>query len=437
MLLDPNIIFTPKFPPSIHNQLSSFYIDIMAPKSARNSPLHSHRSAGPTRLSPHWFFPDGDLLLRCNSTLYLVHSTVLSSASGVFRDALRRPAPTPNMPSMGAPIMGAEKCRTHSKSSVKVVLNQQPGLSLSAQLWLRQSQRRQAMGKPVDRWRSGKTARAPKVLVIEDREINVDYLLYFLYSRPETPITKDLLPHILSLGIRYQISAFTSASLSLLKTNATIHPFFVIKTLHPFIPPPGSNFTSPTNIAHATTVIASIYNIAITALLDDFPRCHGPDSRVREEYKASVPLVVQQKCIERWNRYVWDMSCLNFGETPSPCGSLGMKFEYEHDESCVPSSQSQCLESTRRMLLTQWLIWWQRETVQKCRLVPKPSQLRVFLETVEAALEDMEAEGGRRCSDGVMRGVMKMFEKVVGPGIWEDGEEGFRGLRIDEDGVDA
>jgi len=441
-------------PPSIHNQLSTLHM--MAPKSSRSSPLHLHRSVGPTRLSPHWFFPDGDLLLRCNSTLYLVHSTVLSSASGVFRDALRRPAPTPNMPSMGAPIMGAEKCRTHSKSSVKVVLNQQPGLSLSAQLWLRQNQRRQAMGKPVDRWGSGKAARAPKVLVIEDREINVDYLLYFLYSRPyvlwlshierdltegrqnrETPITKELLPHILSLGIRYQISAFTSASLSLLKTNATIHPFFVIKTLHPFIPPPGSNFTSPTNIAHATTVIASIYNMAITALLDDFPRCHGPDSRVREEYKASVPLVVQQKCIERWNRYVWDMSFLNLGEMFSPYGSLGMKFEYEHDESCAPSSHTQCLESTRRLLLTQWLVWWQRETIQKGRLVPKPSQLRVFLETIEATLEDLGAEGEGRCGDGVMKGVMKMFERVVGPGIWEDGEEGFQGLRIDEDAVDA
>jgi len=313
------------------------------------------------------------------------------------------------------------------------------------------------MGKPVERWGSGKTARAPKVLVIEDREINVDYLLYFLYSRPyvlwlshierdltegrknrETPITKDLLPHILSLGIRYQISAFTSASLSLLKTNATIHPFFVIKTLHPFIPPPGSNFTSPTNIVHTTTVVASIYNMAITALLDDFPRCHeSPDSRVREEYKASVPLVVQQKCIERWNRYVWDMSFLKFGEMFSPSGSLGMKLEYEHDESCTPPSQAECLESTRRMLISQWLIWWERETVQKGRLVPKPSQLRVFLETVEPILEDMEAEEEGRCGDGVMRGVTKMLERIVGPGIWEDGEDGFQGLRIDEDEGDA
>lgn len=423
----------------------------MAP--SRNSFLAPQRNAGPTRLSPHWFFADGDLLLRCNSTLYLVHTKVLSSASGVFRDALRRPAPTPHYPSFGPPAMGGDRCRTHTKGSVKVNVGQQPGLSLSAQLWLRQSQRRQAMGKPVDRWGSGKMARAPKVLVVEDREINVDYLLYFLYSRPyvlwlshierdltegrqnrETPITKDLLPHILSLGIRYQISAFTSASLSLLRTNATIHPFFVIKTLHPFIPPASSTFQTPPNIANTTAAIASIYGMAISALLDDFPRYHeSTDARIKEDYMLSVPLVVQQKCIARWNRYAWNMSILRFGDMFSPAGCLGMKLDYEHDESCTNGSHTECSENMRQMLLTQWTSWWERETTLQGRLIPKPTQLRVYLEAVEAILEDMEVDGEMTCGDGVMRGVMKMFERVVGRGIWEDGEEGFQGLRIDED----
>ena len=157
-------------------------VDSMVQSSSRNSPLRTDNTGVPTRLSPHWFFPDGDLLLRCNSILYLVHSKVLSSASGVFRDALQRPAPTAHLPSFRVPISGTDKCRMHSKSTLKMTLHQQ-GLSLSARFWLRQNQRRHAMGKPTKRW-GGKIPRIPKVLVVEDREINVDYLLYFLYSRP-------------------------------------------------------------------------------------------------------------------------------------------------------------------------------------------------------------------------------------------------------------
>ena len=172
---------------TIHIRSQSLYyiaqedLNSMVKSSPRSPPLHTDNTGVPTRLSPHWFFPDGDLFLRCNSILYLVHSKVLSSASGVFRDALQRPAPTPHLPSYRLPISGTGKCRTHSKSNLKMALNQQ--LSLSTRFWLRQTQRRYAMGKPVKRW-GGKATRVPKVLVVEDREVNVDYLLYFLYSRP-------------------------------------------------------------------------------------------------------------------------------------------------------------------------------------------------------------------------------------------------------------
>ena len=305
------------------------------------------------------------------------------------------------------------------------------------------------MGKPVKQW-GNKITRVPKVLVVEDRELNVDYLLYFLYSRPyvdwqslieqaltegqpsrNSLITKDLLPHILSLGIRYQISTFTSSSLSLLRANASIHPFFVIKTLHPFIPPPDTTIIPAQSFTNTTTAINSIYGLAISTLLDDFPRYHeSPDIRLRQDYAISVPSVVQHKCIERWNKYALDMNILNVS------GALGMKFDYVHSNLCIPPND-QCEERTRQMLLTQWLIWWNRETINKGRVVPQPSQVKVFLGTVEALLEDMEAGEKGHCSDLVVRAVIRMFSKIVGPGVWEDGEEGFQGLRIDEEEYDS
>ena len=211
----------------------------------------------------------------------------------------------------------------------------------------------------------------------------------------------------------------------------------MIKTLHPFIPPPTATFTPDPNFTNTTKVINSVYGLAISTLLDDFPKYHeSTDVRLRQDYAISVPLVVQHKCLERWNRYVLDMNILKSGEVFSVPGALGMKFDYAHSNLCT-SPHDQCEERTRQMLLTQWLIWWNQETIHRGRAVPQPSQVRVFLGTVEVLLEDMEAGEKGHCGDLVVAAVVRMFSKILGPGVWEDGEEGFQGLRIDEEEYNA
>ena len=184
-------------------------------------------------------------------------------------------------------------------------------------------------------------------------------------------------------------------------------------------------------------MINSVYGLAISTLLDDFPKYHeNPDVRLRQDYAISVPLVVQHKCLERWNRYVLDMNILKSGEVFSVPGALGMKFDYVHSNLCT-SPHDQCEERTRQMLFTQWLIWWNQETIHRGRAIPQPSQVRVFLGTVEVLLEDMEAGEKGHCGDLVVAAVVRMFSKILGPGVWEDGEEGFQGLRIDEEEYNA
>ena len=429
----------------------------MSPKSSQRSQA---RPAGPTRISPNWFFPEGDLLLRCNTTLYLVHSEALASVSLVFREALARPAPTTHLPSFQSTLMGRDRCRTHSKGVIKSVPAQE--LSLSQRFWIHQSRRLHAKGVPVKQLSTGKAAKMPKVLVVEDRESNVDHLLYFLYSRPyvvttfpsvqactdnvatfrSTPITKESLPHILTLGIRYQIASFINSALGLLHKNAKVHPLFVIKTLQPFIPPPSAQ---PTNSPNSGTVISSIYDTAISALLDNFPAYHeSHDPRVREDYMASVPQWVQEKCSERWNKYVWNMSHLRSGEA-FISRAEGIRFQYKHDETCTASSSHRvCEVRMRAVLYSQWKHWWNQETVMQNRLAPAPSRLSVFLTAVmeisgRLATGGHGAAPGLQCTKEVMKGAKRILEQVVGPSIWlwKNWTSEIPGLRLNEVGVEV
>lgn len=344
---------------------------------------------------------------------------------------------------------------------MRVALGYLPGLSLSAQLWLRRNQRRQALGKPAQRWGTGKTARQPKVLVIEDLEYNVSNLLYFLYSRPyvlwlsrvrrgategqatETPVTKDSLPHILSLGMRYQIAAFTSASLSVLKSNAGVHPLFVIRTLQLYMPPtepsPSSSSPPPPPPPRNTTmgVISQIYNLAISALLDDLPRfVESPDPRVREDFLASVPPAIRTRCVDRWNRYVWEMTetqdfadimALMVPEGGTEPGKPAYEFAHNHD--CC--DHVECTLQVHIVMVGNWLAWW-REGTRKGRIVPPASGVKRYLEIVEKEFERIRGQGRWvLCSEAAVKGVREMLAKVVGRGILEGGE-GYRGLTLDE-----
>ncbi|KAF8466226.1 hypothetical protein BDZ91DRAFT_179342 [Kalaharituber pfeilii] len=210
-------------------------------------------------------------------------------------------------------------------------------------------------------------------------------------------------------------------------------------------PPAAAAAIAPPNMNNFTATITNTYNVAIAALLDDFPRYHASlDPRVKEEYMFSVPIPVQNKCIERWNRYAWDMSFLRSGElfqrpvNKNTTVTASERFSYEHDETCTNSGgrRESCEEKIHIMLLEEWVQWWGRETAR--RQVPKPTRLRRFLKHVDAHLEcliarETEDGPGWKCAEGVMRELVERLEKVVGPGLWGDGEERFIGLRLDAD----
>ena len=256
-------------------------------------------------------------------------------------------------------------------------------------------------------------------------------------------------------------------------------------------------------------LISTIYNAAISALLDDFPRYHtGSNQKLKEEYLASVPLSVQNACLERWNKYVWDMSFLKAGEmfissafssnagdivagyegstattttapaiatvvvSPSPSVSAtadtchntlqppagiaerSSAFSFLHaatcDRDCV--LKPICESRVRTLLLEQWSLWWDHETLRKGRHVPRPSRVRRLLASVEEMLEEVIAEGveeglGWECARGVREEVVGRLEKVVGRGVgrgmcgWEveegededEEEEIWVGLRLEEE----
>ena len=125
------------------------------------------------RFSPHWFYPDGDLLLKCGTLLYLVHSDTLAAASQVFSKALSKPPPTTTS-RQAAMNCRKQQLRTNNKT---ILSTQAAPLSLSEQLWIRQQMKRGTTD--TDPWT---TKKQPKVLVVEDDEANVNHLLYFLYT---------------------------------------------------------------------------------------------------------------------------------------------------------------------------------------------------------------------------------------------------------------
>ncbi|KAI5791730.1 hypothetical protein DFH27DRAFT_198542 [Peziza echinospora] len=444
----------------------------------------------PTRLSPHWFFPDGDLLLKCGETLFLVHSKTLSAASSVFREALGRRLPPPYSQSnqqfsqglyptsipqgkcRGVGKMGGAGYSHHQQGPTGGFgAHGQRGLSLSARLWIRQRRRQEEREARFNNLHGGRvirfgekkmpqysspssasslaadwsallaTSKPPKVLVVEDQEVNVGYLLYFLYSKGDTPITKALLPHILSLGIRYQIQTFTAASLTILRANTRIHPAFVIRVLHPFLPPPSST--------PAQTTITETYNLAISALLDDFPRWHhAEDPAIREEYYSSVPRDVRERCAERWDKYMWDMRFFRNGELFTGYWEPVKQFHSQQQGATEDANSSaaaaassnrhnigftfiqecntgKCDKIIRDMHITHWLEWWHRETTSRDRDVPRPSRVRRLLSALDSSSDLLVARGTvhRHCVESAKSTLIRRLRRILGRVVGLAGDE--------------